>query len=138
MSDSIQLHGFWRSLGTYRVRIALALKGLNYSENRVNVLEGEQFLEAISSLNPQCTLPIMLHNENVFTQSLAIIEYIEECYPNPPLLPTKALDRGILRWHHRQLVRIFLVYPSIAIQSFAKKCTILINVMNLSPPHQML
>jgi len=97
MSDSIQLHGFWRSLGTYRVRIALALKGLRYSENSVNVLEGEQFQETISSLNPQCALPVMLHNESIFTQSLAIIEYIEECFPTPPLLPSNALERASVR-----------------------------------------
>jgi len=97
MSGSIQLHGFWRSLGTYRVRIALALKGLNYSENSVNVLEGEQYQEAISSINPQCALPVMLHNENTFTQSLAIIEYIEECFPTPPLLPTNAVERAGVR-----------------------------------------
>ncbi len=97
MSDSIHLHGFWRSLGTYRVRIALALKGISYSENSVNVLEGEQFQEAISSLNPQCALPVMLHNENTFTQSLAIIEYIDECFPTPPLLPVNPLERASVR-----------------------------------------
>jgi len=79
MSDSIRLHGFWRSLGTYRVRI------------------GEQFQTEISSLNPQCTLPIMLHREHVFSQSLAIIEYIEECFPTPSLLPSSPLERAIVR-----------------------------------------
>lgn len=97
MSDSIHLHGFWRSLGTYRVRIALALKGLSYSENSVNVLKGEQFQEAISSLNPQCVLPVMVHDETIFTQSMAIIEYIDECFPTPPLLPASALERATVR-----------------------------------------
>ncbi len=97
MSDSINLHGFWRSLGTYRVRIALALKGLNYSENSVNVLKGEQFQDAISRLNPQCALPVMIHNDSTFTQSLAIIEYIEECFPTPPLLPANAFEKALVR-----------------------------------------
>lgn len=97
MSVPIQLHGFWRSLGTYRVRIALALKNIDYSENSVNVLDGEQFRDTISNLNPQCALPIMLHNESTFTQSMAIIEYIDECFPTPPLLPANALDRSVVR-----------------------------------------
>jgi len=97
MSESFHLHGFWRSLGTYRVRIALALKGLNYTEDSINLLEGEQFKAKISGLNPQCTLPIMLHEHSSLTQSLAIIEYIDECFPTPPLLPANPLDKAWVR-----------------------------------------
>jgi len=97
MNESFHLHGFWRSLGTYRVRIALALKGIEFIEDSVNLLEGEQFQTKISELNPQCTLPIMLHDQTAFTQSLAIIEYIDECFPTPPLLPANAVDRARVR-----------------------------------------
>jgi len=97
MKDSVHLHGFWRSLGTYRIRIALALKGISYTEDSVNLLTGEQFKGDVARLNPQCVVPVMLHKDAVLTQSLAILEYIEECHPNSPLLPKNALERAKVR-----------------------------------------
>ena len=97
MKDSVHLFGFWRSLATYRVRIALAIKGIRYSEDSVNLLTGEQFKGEVARLNPQCSVPIMTHDDTALTQSLAILEYIEECYPTPPLLPDNALDRARVR-----------------------------------------
>lgn len=97
MKDSVHLLGFWRSLATYRVRIALALKGISYTEDSINLLAGEQFAGEVSRLNPQCSVPVMLHQGSTLTQSLAILEYIEECYPIPPLLPNNALDRARVR-----------------------------------------
>jgi len=97
MSSSMHLFGFWRSLASYRVRIALALKGIGHSEESVNLLEGEQFQGEVLRLNPQSVIPILLHDDAVLTQSLAILEYLEECYPNPPLLPESAIDRVKVR-----------------------------------------
>lgn len=97
MKDSIHLFGFWRSLATYRVRIALKLKGIDFREDSVNLLAGEQFKGDVARLNPQCSVPVMTHDDTILTQSLAILEYIDECYPTPPLLPDNALDRARVR-----------------------------------------
>jgi len=97
MKSSVQLFGFWRSLATYRIRIALALKGVGYDETSINLFEGEQFQGEVARLNPQNGLPIMLHEDATFTQSLAILEYLEECFPSPPLLPTDPIERAKVR-----------------------------------------
>lgn len=97
MNTSVQLFGFWRSLGTYRIRIALALKGISYEESSINLLEGEQFSGEVARLNPQNTLPIMLFEDTSLTQSLAIIEYLEERFPTPPLLPEALMERARVR-----------------------------------------
>jgi len=97
MKTSVELFGFWRSLASYRVRIALALKGVVVNETSVNLLEGEQFKGEVARLNPQNSLPVVLHEDTSLTQSLAILEYLEECFPSPPLLPTNPIDRAVVR-----------------------------------------
>jgi len=97
MTNSVHLFGFWRSLATYRVRIALALKGISYTEESVNLLKGEQFDGEVARLNPQFTLPVMLQRDTHLSQSLAIVEYIEDCYPTPALLPQNPLDKAKVR-----------------------------------------
>ncbi len=92
----MKLHSYFRSSASYRVRIALNLKGLPYELVPVHLLKdgGEQHTESFRALNPDALVPI-LENEGVaLTQSLAIIEYLEETYPTPALLATNAIDRA--------------------------------------------
>ncbi len=84
----MKLYGYWRSSATYRVRIALALKGLDYDYAPVNLLEGEQTSEAYLARNPHGLVPALETDDGaVLTQSLAIMEYLEEAFPAPPILP---------------------------------------------------
>jgi maleylacetoacetate isomerase len=95
----MKLYTFFRSSASYRVRIALNLKGLTYEQAPIHLRRGggEQFSAAYKRINPQALVPALEDNDRVFTQSLAIIEYLEEKYPNPPLLPAAAADRALVR-----------------------------------------
>jgi maleylacetoacetate isomerase len=92
------LHGYWRSSASYRVRIALALKGIDVHHKAVNLKAGEQLGEAHAALNPQRLVPVLeLEDGSRLTQSLAIIDYLEDAYPNPPLLPEDKMLRAKIR-----------------------------------------
>ncbi|BAV64701.1 maleylacetoacetate isomerase [Sphingobium cloacae] len=91
------LHGYWRSGTSYRTRIALNVKGLDYRQTPVDLLNGEQRSAAYRALNPQALVPALEADGRIFTQSSAIIEWLEERYPAPPLLPANADDRAIVR-----------------------------------------
>ncbi len=97
------LYGYWRSSSSYRVRIALNLKGVDYSDQPVHLVRGggEQHSEAYRRINPLGLVPSLVHHGLVFTQSLAIMEYIEEAFPSPiwgqPLLPGDKADRAHVR-----------------------------------------
>jgi maleylacetoacetate isomerase len=93
----MKLYNAWRSSASFRVRIALNLKGLPFEYVPVHLVKGEQFAAAFSALNPSQLVPVLEHDGNVLAQSLAIIEYLEEKYPQPPLLPHDALDRAYVR-----------------------------------------
>lgn len=95
MSDALVLHTYWRSSAAYRVRIALHLKGLAFESVPVHLLQdgGQQRAPAFAARNPQRLVPTLQHGAAVLTQSLAIIEYLDEVWPEPPLLPSGALDR---------------------------------------------
>jgi len=94
----MQLHGFWRSLATYRVRIALNLKGVAVPEAMVDLDAGDQHAPAFRALNPMGGVPaLVLDDGTVLTQSLAILEWIEETYPDPPLLPGTPAARARVR-----------------------------------------
>ena len=97
------LYGYWRSSAAYRVRIALALKGLDYEPRYVNLRDGGQFDQDWLRLNPQGFVPYLIDDglalgggEGV-TQSLAIIEYLDEQYPQQRLIPGNAAERARLR-----------------------------------------
>ena len=94
MADALTLHGFWRSSASYRVRIALNLKGLAYSQVAYQLRAGEQTGEAYLRLNPQGLVPSLQIGDRVLTQSLAICEYLDEVYPTPALLPHDPLARA--------------------------------------------
>jgi maleylacetoacetate isomerase len=94
----MQLHGFWRSLATYRVRIAFNLKGIAVPETMVDLDAGDQHAPAFRALNPMGGVPaLVLDDGTVLTQSLAILEWIEETYPDPPLLPGTPAARARVR-----------------------------------------
>lgn len=95
----MKLYGFWRSLATYRVRVALGLKGLQAEEISIDILKGRQFTEEYKALNPQSVVPALVLEEGgaPLFQSLAILEYLEETQPQPPLLPKDARGRARVR-----------------------------------------
>jgi maleylacetoacetate isomerase len=91
-----KLHGFFRSSAAYRVRIALNLKNIPYDHAFVHLLRGEQH-KAYAKLNPQKLVPALEIDGALLTQSLAILEYLEETRPEPPLLPKVARARARVR-----------------------------------------
>jgi maleylacetoacetate isomerase len=94
----LQLFGFWRSLATYRVRIGLRLKGIAWEEEIVDLLKGEQYRDAFAARNPQQRLPVLvLDDGRTLAQSLAILEYLEETRPEPPLWPADRYERARAR-----------------------------------------
>ncbi len=96
---ALRLYTYWRSSAAYRVRIALALKGLEYESVPRHLLRdgGEQRRPEYLALNPQGFVPALEHDGVVVTQSLAICEYLDECFPTPPLLPDGARERAAVR-----------------------------------------
>ena len=93
----VVLYGFWRSLATYRVRVALNFKKISYEERSIDLVMGEQFDESFSQINPQHVLPALIHDGKKITQSLAILEYINDIWPDPPLMPVHAAERAAVR-----------------------------------------
>lgn len=91
------LHGYWRSGAAYRTRIALNLKGLAYDQQGIDLRTGLQKSAAFVALNPQGMVPALESDGAVLTQSPAILEWLEEAYPSPPLLPVALLDRAHVR-----------------------------------------
>ncbi|MGD9828546.1 MAG: maleylacetoacetate isomerase [Hyphomicrobiaceae bacterium] len=88
------LYGYWRSAATFRVRIALALKGLAAELRPVDLSRNEQHSPAYRAVNPQGIVPTLVDGAATICQSLAIIEYLEEVYPDPALLPEDAAARA--------------------------------------------
>lgn len=94
----MRLYTFFRSSAAFRVRIALNLKGLAYEPAFVHLAKGEQSKAEYLALNPQGLVPALVDDEgHLLTQSLAIIEYLEETHPEPPLLPKDAPGRARVR-----------------------------------------
>lgn len=93
----IRLHGYWRSSASYRVRIALNLKGIAYEQETHDLRRGEQNGTGYAALNPQQLVPALETDEGVLIQSPAILEWLEERYPKPALLPAAAHDRAVVR-----------------------------------------
>jgi len=93
----LKLYGYFRSSAAYRVRIALGLKGLPYEYAAVHLRKDEQSADAYRGLNPAQLVPALLDERGAFTQSVAIIEYLEERYPRPPLLPASPEERARVR-----------------------------------------
>ncbi|APV50383.1 maleylacetoacetate isomerase [Betaproteobacteria bacterium GR16-43] len=91
------LHDYFRSSASFRVRIAVNLKGLSPERRSVHLVKGEQRSADYLAINPQGFVPMLTIGDRRFTQSLAIIEYLDETYPQPPLLPKTAEERAWVR-----------------------------------------
>jgi maleylpyruvate isomerase len=91
------LYNYFRSSASYRVRIALALKGLEYDYRSVHLTKNEQFNESYAAVSASRLVPLLKDGDAVLTQSLAIIEYLEETHPEPALLPRKPAERARVR-----------------------------------------
>jgi len=93
----MRLYTYYRSSAAFRVRIALNLKGLPYESRFVHLAKGEHRKPEYGAINPQGLVPALLDDEDLLTQSLAIIEYLEETHPTPALLPKDPLGRARVR-----------------------------------------
>ena len=94
----VKLYSYYRSTAAYRIRIALNYKGIDYDYTAVNLLERAQKSDDYLARNPQGLVPALeLADGNVLQQSMAILEYLEETHPEPPLLPADALQRARVR-----------------------------------------
>ena len=93
----MKLHGYYRSSTSYRLRLALELKGLGYENCPVNLLESEQKGAAFASRNPFATVPMLEAGGKDYVQSMAIIEWLDEAYPEKPLLPAGIEQRYLAR-----------------------------------------
>jgi maleylpyruvate isomerase len=119
----MKLYTFFRSSASYRVRIALNLKGLTYESVPVHLRRGggEQLGAAYKAINPQALVPAFEDNGKILTQSLAIIEYLDEIHPNPALLPKDSAERAFVR--SMALVIACEVHPiqNLRVLSYVKK-----------------
>ncbi|MFZ6048570.1 maleylacetoacetate isomerase [Pseudomonas sp. CR3202] len=104
MNTELTLYGYWRSSAAYRVRIALNLKGLAYRQEPVHLVKdgGQQHQGAYRELNPQGLVPLLVDGGHAggevrIAQSLAILEYLEEAFPVPALLPADTAQRALVR-----------------------------------------
>lgn len=99
MAERLELYSYWRSSAAYRVRIGLNLKGLAYETVPVHLVRdgGQQHAQDYRQINPQELVPVLRHGERVLRQSLAILEYLDETWPTPPLLPAGSRDRQRVR-----------------------------------------
>jgi maleylacetoacetate isomerase len=93
----ILLYAYWRSAASYRVRAALALKGLEATEIEVDLSIGAQKGSEYRRINPQAIVPTLVHDGTVIHQSLAIVEYLDEVFPARPLLPADPVGRARVR-----------------------------------------
>jgi maleylacetoacetate isomerase len=93
----MKLYGFFRSSAAFRVRIALNLKGLSYDSAPIHLRRGEQARPEFRGVNPQGLVPALEIDGHTLIQSLAIIEYLNETHPEPPLLPSAPADRARVR-----------------------------------------
>lgn len=95
---ALTLHSAWRAGAPYRVRIGLALKGVDYDYHAIDLIAGQQREPAYRAVNPQGLTPALdLGDGVILAQSLAILEWLEETRPQPPILPRSALDRAMVR-----------------------------------------
>jgi maleylacetoacetate isomerase len=89
----MKLYTYYRSQASFRVRIALNLKGIAREDSFLHLEKGDQFAAAYRAINPQMVVPTLIDGDIKLFQSLAILEYLDEAYPEPPLLPAGLLVR---------------------------------------------
>ncbi|KAL1221116.1 Glutathione S-transferase Z1 [Cardamine amara subsp. amara] len=95
VAEKLKLYSYWRSSCAHRVNIALALKGLEYEYIPVNLLKGDQFNPDFKTINPMGSVPVLVDGDFVISDSFAIIMYLDDKYPEPPLLPCDLHKRAI-------------------------------------------
>lgn len=107
----MQLYSYYRSSASYRVRIALSLKGLDYKYHGVHLVKngGEQHAPEYRKLNPQAQVPTLIDGDFTLTQSMAILEYLEEKYPKPHILPKTPAERAYVR--QLSLISVADIHP---------------------------
>lgn len=93
----MQLYSYFRSSTSFRIRIALNIKGLPYTTFPINIRQGEHHTSSYLEINPQGLVPTLMDQGHALTQSLALLDYLEEQYPTPPLLPGLPLERARVR-----------------------------------------
>ena len=94
----MKLYSFWRSLASFRVRIALKLKRKDFDVVSTDLLAGDQFKSDFNLINPQAMVPsLVLDDGSILYQSMALLEYLDEVYPDPPLMPQNAMARARVR-----------------------------------------
>lgn len=97
MTQKLTLYHYWRSSASWRVRWSLALKGLTYESKAVNLLKGEQRLPDYLKLNPAGQVPCLLVDGEPFCESMAIMEYLDEKFPETPIVPENPVERMRMR-----------------------------------------
>lgn len=93
----MKLYSYFRSSAAYRVRIALNLKELSYETESIHLVKNEQQMDRYKNLNPSQLVPTLIDEDNVFLQSMSILEYLEEQYPTKALLPKNQVERAKVR-----------------------------------------
>ena len=93
----MKLYSYYRSSAAYRVRIALALKGLDYEYVSVHIGKGRQFEAEFAAINSQGLVPVLDDGGSLIYQSLAIIQYLDETHPEPRIIPTDPVERNRVR-----------------------------------------
>ncbi|MEM9014438.1 MAG: maleylacetoacetate isomerase [Pseudomonadota bacterium] len=117
----MKLYGYWRSSATYRVRIALALKGVTYDYEPVDLLAGEQKTPAYLDRNPTGLVPSLETDDgDVIVQSMAIIDYLEEVFPAPSLFPADPIDKAQSRAMALSLVSEAQPFMNLRVQNYVK------------------
>ncbi|MEO8164826.1 MAG: maleylacetoacetate isomerase [Betaproteobacteria bacterium] len=93
----MKLYGYFRSSASYRVRIALNMKGLDYEQVSIHLGKGRQYAAEFAAVSPQNLVPVLEHDGQKLFQSLAIVDYLDEKFPQPALLPTSPIARNRVR-----------------------------------------
>src|SRR5581483_7536409 len=93
----ITVYGFWRSIASFRIRVALKLKALTFEEISIDILQGKQFEPGYDAVNPEHVVPTFIHDGHMLYQSLAIMEYLDDVKPTPRLLPEDIKKRAYAR-----------------------------------------
>lgn len=93
----LKLYGYFRSSASYRVRIALNMKGLDYEQVSIHLAKSRQYTPEFSQVSPQNLVPVLEHDGLRYYQSLAIINYLDEKFPQPPLLPGELMEKSRVR-----------------------------------------
>lgn len=105
----LKLYGYFRSSASYRVRIALAMKGLDYEQVSIHLAKGRQHTPEFSGISPQNVVPVLEHDGLRLYQSPAIIQYLDEKFPQPPLLPADSPGRN--RARSLALISVCEIHP---------------------------